>query len=96
LIACTATRINKATLTTFDPYGYPIRTAPYQRSYFAYCLTRYTFRLLACRVGTVVLSSTRRTLPFVLCADTPAAPKAQPRIETFPDIVEYCGFNARY
>jgi len=49
--------MNKVNLTTtFDPYGYPIRTAPYQRSFFAHRLTRYTFRLLACRVGTVVLS----------------------------------------
>ena len=78
--------MNKVNLTTtFDSHEYPIRTAPYQRSFFAHRLTRYTFRLLACRVGTVVLSSTRRTF----CADTPAASKAQPQIETFFRIAEY-------
>jgi hypothetical protein len=73
LIARYRHAINKVNLTTtFDSHEYPIRTAPYQRSYFAYRLTRYTFRLLACRVGTVVLRG-------VLCAETPAAPQAQNR-----------------
>ena len=48
LIARFRHAINKVNLTTtFDPCGYPIRIAPYQRSYFAYCLTRYTFTVPA-------------------------------------------------
>ena len=44
MIASYRHAINKVNLTTtFDSHEYPTRTAPYQRSDFAYRLTRYTF-----------------------------------------------------
>jgi len=60
LIARYRHAINKVNLTTtFDPHGYPIRRAPYQRSYFAYCLTRYTFIYEDCE-SAVALSKENR------------------------------------